>query len=474
MLASALEERERRFKLALRAGIPLIVMFSLMFYSSFSRSGFVKLTPTVSLLMAGLVFITIYFIYFLLELDVKETLLDRTTEGFNQETFLKRVEQYSPKTIALISMNNLTTINDNYGATATNDMLHRFIIKLNSHIKIYETNNFWIGRNFGAEFLIAVDTDSQKIQAMLQQFIEENKTIDTIEIDYRFSVISNLGAEPDKIITQLRDQIKAQEFQKNHNNPPVKDANELSRLENAIVTALENKSFNFYYRPLYSIRRNIIDSYEIYVKLQSNTKKEILPRDYLPVINRLGLGRTYDRVILEHIVEVALLTDDHISFSFNLSPFSLRDRDFLEASFSFIEDNKLDPKRLIFEIYERKTHHDLGKYLNTLSKIRAKGIRICIDNFGSSNASMEYMKYFKFDIVQFDRDFVSRLGDKNNVSMLKSLIDMSQDLGITTVAKWVDRIEDKETLAKLGIDYVQGFGVGKPLTERQVIQKYNK
>ncbi len=64
MLASALEERERRFKLALRAGIPLIIMFSLLFYSSFSKAGFVKLTPNVSLLMAGLVFITIYFIYF--------------------------------------------------------------------------------------------------------------------------------------------------------------------------------------------------------------------------------------------------------------------------------------------------------------------------------------------------------------------------------------------------------------------------
>ncbi len=152
----------------------------------------------------------------------------------------------------------------------------------------------------------------------------------------------------------------------------------------------------------------------------------------------------------------------------------MRDRDFLESTFNFIEEKKLNPQRLIFEIYERKTHHDLGKYLKTLSQIRAKGIKICIDNFGSSNASMEYLKYFKFDVVQFDRDFVSRLGDKNNVSMLKSLIDMSHDLDIRTVAKWVDKVEHIETLQKLGIDYVQGFGVGKPLTERELIQKYNR
>ncbi len=473
MLASALEERERRFKLALRAGIPLIIMFSLLFYSSFSKAGFVKLTPNVSLLMAGLVFITIYFIYFLLELDTKETLLDRTTEGFNQETFIKKIDKYQPETIAIICINNLTTINDNYGTTATNDLLHTFILRLNRYIKVYDNSDFWIGRNLGSEFLIGIGGDSQKLQVMLQNFIEENKIIDTIEIDFRFSVISNLGGDIEKIITQLRDQLRAQEFQKSHNNPPVKDTKDLNTLETNILQALENKTFNFYFRPLYSVRKKVIDSYEIYIKLQSNTQ-EILPRDYLPIVNRLGLGRTYDRIILEHIVELALLTDDHISFSFNLSPFSLRDRDFLESTFNFIEEKKLNPQRLIFEIYERKTHHDLGKYLKTLSQIRAKGIKICIDNFGSSNASMEYLKYFKFDVVQFDRDFVSRLGDKNNVSMLKSLIDMSHDLDITTVAKWVDKVEHIETLQKLGIDYVQGFGVGKPLTEREVIQKYNR
>jgi len=473
MLASVLEERERRFKLALRAGIPLIIMFSLLFYSSFSKAGFVKLTPTVSLLMAGLVFITIYFIYFLLELDVKETLLDRTTEGFNQETFIMKMEKYKPETLAIISINNLTTINDNYGSRATNDLLHTFILKLNRYIQAYSNNNFWIGRNFGSEFLIGIDGDSQKFQVMLQNFVEENKIIDTIEVDFRFSVISNLGGDSEKNITQLRDQLRAQEFEKSYKNPPVQDAKDLSTLESNILQALENKTFNFYFRPLYSVKRKVIDSYEIYIKLQSNTK-EILPRDYLPIINRLGLGRSYDKIILEHIVELALLTDEHISFSFNLSPFSLRDRDFLESTFNFIEDKKLNPQRLIFEIYERKTHHDLGKYLKTLSKIRAKGIKICIDNFGSSNASMEYMKYFKFDVVQFDRDFVSRLGDKNSVSMLKSLIDMSSDLDITTVAKWVDKPEDIETLHNLGIDYVQGFGVGKPLTEREVVQKYNR
>jgi EAL domain-containing protein (putative c-di-GMP-specific phosphodiesterase class I) len=473
MLASAHEERARRFKLALRAGIPLIIIFSLLFYTSFSKQGFAKPTLDIYVLMAGLVFITIYFIYFLLELDVKETLLDRTTEGFNQESFIKKIKQHKPESIAILYINNLSTINDNYGSSATNDLLHALISKLNRHINRYGVKNLWIGRSFGAEFLISADESSQNIQKILEQFIEEYVTIDTIEIDYRFAVISNLSDDPQKSISQLKDQLKVQEFKKVDSKAQVQDALELTKLETSILQALNNKTFNFYYRPLLNIKTQEIDSYEISVKLRPTTTKEILPRDYLPVINRLGLGRTYDRIILEHIVEVAELTDKNISFSFNLSPFSLRDRDFLEASFNFIEKNGIDANRLIFEIYERKTHHDLSKYLKTLSKIRAQGIRICIDNFGSSNSSMEYLRHFKFDIVQFDRDFVSRLDDENSLSILKSLINMSKELGITSVAKWVDKGKQKEILQELGVDYMQGFGISRQLTEQQLIEKYN-
>lgn len=473
MLLSAREERERRFKLALRAGIPIFVLIFLLFYTTISKNGISDITLEHALLMGGLVFITVYFIYFLLELDVKETLLDQTTEGFNQETFVKKLKKHQPQTVAILIINNLSTINENYGAAATNDLLHTLVSRLNRYADTYGIKNMWIGRHSGAELLIAMDRESTEAQHMIQKFIRENKTIDTIEIDYRFAVIHNTGDDPDKTIAHLRDQLKAQEIKPNINKTAIKDTAALSKLETSILKALDEEALNCYFRPLLNVKKDIVDSYEISVKLRSGTGKEILPRDYLPIINRLGLGRTYDLAIFKHVIEVILLTDEHISFSFNLSPFSLRDRDFLDTIFGIIEDKNIDPGRLIFEIYERKAHHDLSNYLKTLSRIRTKGIQICIDNFGSSNASMEYMKHFKFDVVQFDRDFVTRLDDQNSLSILKSLIEMSKGLQITTVAKWVDKEEQKKILKKLGIDYLQGFGIGKQLTENQLIQKYN-
>jgi len=213
--------------------------------------------------------------------------------------------------------------------------------------------------------------------------------------------------------------------------------------------------------------------YEISARLHDQKGNYILPRVYLPIINRLGLGREYDLSLLDHIVSLLPLIDEKISFSFNLSPFSLRDESFQKQFFSLLGQQQLNPSRLIIELYERKTHHNLSGYLKTLNKFRAKGIRIAIDNFGSSNASMEYMKHFNFDLVQFDRDYVTKLEDITTYAMLSSLITMSKDLQITTVAKWVDNTKQREKLIALGIDYLQGFGIGKSIGEIELLEYYN-
>jgi EAL domain-containing protein (putative c-di-GMP-specific phosphodiesterase class I)/GGDEF domain-containing protein len=473
MLLSAREERARRFKLALRAGIPILLLFFLLFFAIFSKGGLNELTVENAFLMGGLVFITVYFIYFLLELDVKETLLDQATESFNYLTFLDKLRTNKPRTVALLVINNLSTINEHYGTQASNELLHTLVLRLNQCAQTHDINTSWIGRHYGAEFLIAIDIESTEVKKMLEQFTKDNQVIDTIEVDYRFAVISYQDIDPEKIISLLKDEIASQECSPSKPKETIKSVNELSKMERETVQALENEAIALYFRPLYNVHRKEIDSYEVAVKLKNPYGKEILPRDYLPIVNRLGMGRTYDLAIFKHLVEVAALCDETISFSFNLSPFSLRNHHFLEEIYTIVQEKGIAPKRLIIELYERKTPHNLSGYLKTLGDLRARGFQICIDNFGSSNASMEYIKHFTFHRVQFDRDFVTKLDDRGSLLVFKSLIDMSKAMHITTVAKWVDKEEQKQRLIELGIDYLQGFGVGKYLNESQLIKTFN-
>jgi len=473
MLLSEREERQRRFTLALRAGIPILLLISLVFYSLFFKESPISIDIESTFILASILFITVYFIYFLLELGANETLIDQTTQGFNQKAFIAQLEKYAPQTLLLLIIRNLSTINEHYSTDQVDLLLYNVIHKLNLEFKKHGLSRVLIARRYGAEFLIAIDQESDDIKAIVENFIEEYHRIDEIELDYTFAAVTNTGKELKKDIAHLKDLIATQSGVHTQVNHIVKDARELSETERQIVASLKAEKLLLSFRPLLNLERETIDIYEISVKLHSSTIGDIMPRVFLPVINRLGLGRAYDLSLLKHVLDLLPLIDESISFSFNLSPFSLRDEQFQKKFFHTLEQSQINPSRIIIELYERKTHHDLSGYLKTLNRFRAKGIQIAIDNFGSSNASMEYMKHFKFDLVQFDRDYVTKLEDETTQAMLASMVKMSKDLHITTVAKWVDNAAQKEQLRRLGIEYVQGFGVSKPISERQLIDTYN-
>ncbi|MCD6212407.1 MAG: EAL domain-containing protein [Sulfurovum sp.] len=475
MLLSERQERERRFKLALRAGIPVVLLVSLVFYSTFLKDNTLKLTLENGFLIAAILFITVYFIYFLMELSAKETLIDQTTHGFNEKSFIKQLQTYKPKTLVLLLVENFSTIRENYSTDDVDLLLYNIIHKLNQELDKAGLDEALIARRYGAEFLIAIDKNSDTIQTIFNDFIENNKVINDIEVNYNFAVITNTGKELKKDILYLKDLISTQyrSNSKGVKSNIIKDAKEVSETEKCILRSLQEKNLLLSFRPLLNIKSNTIDIYEISVKLKSYHIGDILPRVFLPIVNRLGLGRDYDLALLQHVITLLPLIDENISLSFNLSPFSLRDKNFQKKFFDYLEKSKIDPSRLIVELYERKTHHDLSAYLQTLNKFRARGVRIAIDNFGSSNASMEYMKNFNFDLVQFDRDYVTKLDDINTYAMLGSLVKMSKDLNIITVAKWVDNESQKTKLRELGINYLQGFGISKPISEQALIDSYN-
>ncbi len=476
MLLSQKEEEGRKLTLALRAGVPILLLIFLVVYSTLTEEQHITLTIKDIVVFISLSFISIYFIYFLMNLSIKETLIDQTTQGFNKKAFIKKLHELQPKALASVQIRNLSSLNENYSAEQIDALLYSFTKKLNLTFKQAGFKDVLIGRHSGSEFLIALDDSHSHVERILAKMIENNKSIDNIEIDCIFAVIRNTKDDFEKSILQLKDIFTTSNevHKKSKKVPTTQDAQELSNLENYVIESIRNNKILLSFRPLMNTVNSKIEIYEIAVKLQCHRQREdILPRVFLPIVNRLGLGRDYDFNLLKHVIDLLPLVDQNIAFTFNISPFSLRDKGFQEKVFAYLEEKKVNPSRLIIQLYERKTHHNLSGYLRTLKSFRAKGIQICIDNFGSSNASMEYMKHFKFDMVQFDRDYVTDLENKTTYAMLQSLIQMSQDLGLKTVAKWVDNENQKKTLKDLGIDYIQGFGVSKAMDEHSLINQYN-
>jgi len=477
MLISEQEERGRKFKLALRAGLPVLLLIGLVAYGTFWKGNTFTFSLSTVIMIAALVFVTTYFIFFLLEEDSQKSLIDPTTNGYNYTAFLHHYKTHKPRALSLLILDNLTTINENYGTREVDTMLRSLIYQLDATLAAHDISRAIIGRKHGAKFLIGADTDKESLQRAIQSFVTDHPSIEEIEIDLRFDTVDNFDENLEKTLDHIHDRILATSDRKRRRSDAhpssVEVTTEQSNLEEEIVQAIHQGRVLFTFRPLFQVKSGTIDTYEIAAKLQLPNGQELLPRVYLPIVNRLGFGREYDTAILRHVLAILPLIDERITFSFNLSPFSLRNKEFQDRAFDLLAQSGIAPSRLIIELYERKTHHNLDGYLKTLESFRAHGLRICIDNFGSSNASMEYMRHFKFDMVQFDRDYVSHLDDRSSHAMLQSMVDMSRSLRILTVAKWVDKEDQKKKLIEMGIDYLQGFGIAKPLSEEQLINTYN-
>jgi len=478
MLVSESEERGRKFKLALRAGLPVLLLISLVAYGTFWQGETFVFGLREAIMVAALVFVTTYFIFFLLEEDSQKTLIDPTTNSYNYAAFLQQYTKKKPQAMALIFLDNLPTISENYGGQDVDAMLRSLIYQLDATLAAHGVSQAVIGRKYGAEFLISADADEVTLQSAIQTFVQDHPSIQEIEIDFRFGTISEPTEALNIVVGRLHDTITTKlagsSARSSRKKAPIPKARELKELEEHIIRAIEDERLSFMLRPLYHVQKQRSDIYELSARLKLSDGQEVLPRIYLPIVNRLGLGRDYDMAIFKHVLSLLPLVDPSVSFSFNLSPFSLRNSEFQAELFRRLAESTIAPSRLIIELYERKTHHNLESYLKTLEAFRARGLRICIDNFGSSNASMEYMRHFKFDMVQFDRDYVGHMDDQNSNAMLQSLIAMSQSLHILTVAKWVDKEAQKQKLIAMGIDYLQGFGIAKPISESELIEKYNK
>ncbi len=474
MLQSVRDERSRHFKLALRIGIPVLVFVFLLAYAVFFREEEFQLTTEAVVILGGMVFAIVYFIFFALELSRKETLLDRITDSYHYDSFIERVLRHRPRTLAAAEISNLSVINETYGVNKADHILKELVRALDEEVLHRFGNRAWIGRKNGAEFLLAVEEDPEKVREELARFFKAHTLFDDVEVHCSFAVIRNNIEDPDKAIEQLRDLLVQQE-QRARRLPEqkVSDARKLSEEEQAVIDALERRDLFVQFRPLQNLATGKTDIYEVAVKMRSADGSTIAPRDFLPIVNRHNLGEAYDLLILERSLENARLVDEEISLSFNLSPFSLRKDQFLEQFFERLKDSGVSPHRLIVELYERKRHHRLEEYLERLKMLKHSRVRLCLDNFGSSNASMEYLRHFPFDMIQFDREYTFDLESGKNTSILRSFIAMAHEMKMLTAAKWVDNRNKVTLLQELGVDYIQGFAAGRILKEEEFVALYN-
>lgn len=239
------------------------------------------------------------------------------------------------------------------------------------------------------------------------------------------------------------------------------------RWASRIRDALRDSSFYLVFQPIVRLSDGLISHYETLIRMRdSNGAKDLSPADFIPAAERMGLIHKIDFWVLHSALEyLAGLPPElsHVGLSINLSTVALQHESLLTIIRLQLERLWIDPSRVTFEITETAAADNFKTIRDSIMRLRALGCRFSLDDFGAGFCTFSYLKRFPVDFVKLDGQFVRNLvSDEVDQILVRAMVDIAQKLKKRVVAEYVDSPETLHMLRDIGVDYVQGYLIGKP------------
>ncbi len=248
---------------------------------------------------------------------------------------------------------------------------------------------------------------------------------------------------------------------------------------NRIKQALEEDQFELYVQPIVSTDAidKTIFKYEVLIRLIENNGDTIIaPGLFLPAAERYNLASKIDRWVINTIFKIFKEHTEVFSmvklWSINLSGQSIADKDFLSFVTDKLEANENIADKICFEITETAAISNLQTAAGFMRSLKELGCQFSLDDFGSGLSSFAYLKTLPVDYLKIDGFFVKDIvEDEADYAMVKSINEISQVMGIESIAEFVENDAIKQRLIEIGVDYVQGYGIGKPEPLKNLFSK---
>ncbi|EED32708.1 PAS sensor diguanylate cyclase and phophodiesterase [gamma proteobacterium NOR5-3] len=216
--------------------------------------------------------------------------------------------------------------------------------------------------------------------------------------------------------------------------------------------------------------------YEILLSLRDDNGELQSPQDFIMSAERFGYVTLVDRWVLKETFSwISLLMDSQKEvpeLSINLSGTSITNNDFLDYVLEQISEYGVGTSKLCFEITETGAIDNLPRAADFVRTLKNIGCKFSLDDFGTGLASHKYLKELPVDYVKIDGTFITDIhNNATDYAMTKSINDLAHFLGQKTVAECVENLEIVPALREIGIDYLQGWGIGMPRELHEVTKE---
>jgi EAL domain-containing protein (putative c-di-GMP-specific phosphodiesterase class I) len=203
--------------------------------------------------------------------------------------------------------------------------------------------------------------------------------------------------------------------------------------------------------------------------LRDEDGKLVQPGSFMGAAERYGLMPLIDRWVVRNAF--ALLADrlsssapfQLSSCAINLSGATFADDDFVEYVRRQFDIYRVPPEMICFEITETSAIADIASAKRFIQALKKLGCRFSLDDFGTGMSSFSYLKHLAVDFIKIDGSFVTEmLNSKMDRAMVEMIVHIAKVMGKRTIAEFVESEEILEALREIGVDYAQGYAIGKP------------
>jgi diguanylate cyclase (GGDEF)-like protein len=239
-----------------------------------------------------------------------------------------------------------------------------------------------------------------------------------------------------------------------------------------LIEALADDSLALVFQPIAAVVDGTVHHHETLVRMRDERGVLVSPDNFIPLAEQFGLiGRIDRAVIRKALRHLAALPERYrdSGIAINLSGLSVGQSDVLHFIESELEDSGVAPARVTFEVTETAACENLNDAIEFISRIRQLGCKVSLDDFGVGFSSFSYLKHLKVDTLKIDGSFIRDIAsNRDDQILVKALVDVARGLGIATIAEFVESEQAFEIIRRLGVDYVQGYFVGKPVPDLSV------
>jgi diguanylate cyclase (GGDEF)-like protein len=403
-----------------------------------------------------------------------------------EEELTKIGRQSEPTALLFVDLDQFKSVNDTLGHAAGDRFLKETAERLQKGVRKDDI----VARFGGDEFTILIPEINHKdAETICQAIVKDLRDHHFMEGGQTFSVPCSIGATLFDSNVLSAEDLMAQADMACHDakakgrnrvqfyEPTDKEMNQKTAdagWSQQIQRALKKDLFLMHYQPIVDIRTGRATHYEALLRLQADDGQLVPPMAFLPAASRFGHMQEIDEWVIRNALAKLAEFREHqkdLRFTVNISGTIFED----ENLFPFIEknlaDNKLKPDCVVLEITEQVAVRNLGGARRQMEKLSEFGCKFAIDDFGAGYSSYSYLKRLPADYVKIDGSFIRDLAtDEVDKTIVKSISQIAKATNKLTVAEHVGDAATYDLLLDLGVDYAQGFYVGKPAAEIAVPQ----